>query len=136
LSRSVEGRWPADDARTPKKLVDPDEQKRCDDLAKMTGPLADLQKDVLDVSCTSCHGVVGGAPGGFVLKKCGAMENAERLRDPWSTLGPLACPNDEQSPIFKLLRGEDGLPQMPAGGIRPEQTEVVLEWIRAGAPTE
>jgi glucose/arabinose dehydrogenase len=120
----------------PTKLVDPDEKRRCDDLAEMQGPLAALQKDVLDAACTSCHGVVGGAPGGYVLKKCDAIGNAKRLREPWSTLGPLAMPNDEQSPIMKLVRGENGLPQMPAGGLSPEQTEVLLDWIRAGAPTQ
>jgi glucose/arabinose dehydrogenase len=121
----------------PKKIVDPEEQKRCDALEQMTGPLADLQREVLDAACTSCHGTAGGAPGGFVLRKCDPEANAKRLTTPWSTIGPLVKPGDTQSsPLLALLKGEGGLPQMPAGGISPEQTEVVLEWIRAGAPSK
>ena len=63
--------------------------------------------------------------------KCDDVGNAKRLTETRRTGGPLAVPNDPGSELVKRLKGE-GFPQMPAGGVSPEQLEEVLAWIRAG----
>jgi hypothetical protein len=69
------------------------------------------------------------------LLKCDAEGNAARLlADDHGA--PLVKPRDEKSNIFNLVRGEAGLPQMPAGGISDRQMEVLLSWVRAGAPAK
>ncbi len=118
-----------------KPIVTDDERARCDALAEQSGALARLQRDVLDAACVSCHGAGPGYAGGLALLRCDASGNARRLREPRRTAGPLVIPNDEASELIKRLNG-DGFPQMPAGGINPEQMEEVLTWIREGAPTE
>ena len=122
----------------PKPPVTPvmttEERVRCEALATKSGTLASLQRDVLDAACVSCHGAGPGYAGGLALLRCDDVGNATRLRENRRTGGPLVKPNDEDSELVKRLEG-DGFPQMPAGGISPEQMAEVLAWIRAGAPT-
>ena len=53
------------------------------------------------------------------------------------TLGPsaptLAVVPPAQAGLVLRLQGQ-GFPQMPAGGVSPEQLEEVQSWIHAGAP--
>jgi hypothetical protein len=58
--------------------------------------------------------------------------NQKRLTEARRTAGPLVVPGDERSELVRRLKG-DGFPQMPAGGVSPEQLEEVTAWIRAGA---
>jgi glucose/arabinose dehydrogenase len=111
-----------------------DERARCDDLARRSDAFSRVQKDVIDVACVSCHGAGPGYAGGLALLKCDAVGNAKRLVTARSGgRGAYVEPRNEQSELVKRLKG-DGYPQMPAGGVSPEQLDEVLAWIRAGAP--
>ena len=60
--------------------------------------------------------------------------NAERLRAARSGGRPAyVLPNRLDSELVLRVKGE-GYPQMPAGGLNPEQLEEVEAWIEAGAP--
>jgi mono/diheme cytochrome c family protein len=119
---------------TAKPVVSADEQARCDALAAADGPMARVERDVLDVACVGCHGAGPGYAGGLELSKCDAEGNAKRLTEPRAGgRGPYVSAGDEGSELVKRLDG-DGYPQMPAGGVSPEQRDEVLAWIRAGAP--
>ena len=113
-------------------VVSPEEAARCQTLRTKNTPMAAVQRDVIDQACVSCHGAGPGFPGGLALLKCDDVGNAKRLTETRRTGGPLAVPNDPGSELVKRLKGE-GFPQMPAGGVSPEQLEEVLAWIRAGA---
>lgn len=117
-----------------KPVMTAEERARCEALAQKSGSLASFQRDVLDAACVSCHGAGPGYAGGLALLRCDDTGNATRLRENRRSAGPLVVPRDENSELIKRLRG-DGFPQMPAGGISPEQMEEVLTWIREGAPT-
>jgi len=116
----------------------PEEKARCDALAPKNDPLAVFEKQVLDRACarSTCHGRASGAPGNLKLLRCDAEGNAARLLAPGDHGVPLVRPGDEKSELFKLVRGEGGLPQMPAGGLSAAQNEVLLSWVRAGAPAK
>jgi glucose/arabinose dehydrogenase len=117
-----------------KPVVSPDEQARCDALAQKNDPMSVMQKNVLDQACVSCHGAGPGYAGGLALLKCDAAGNAKRLTQPRSgQRGPYVSPGDENSELVLRIKGQ-GFPQMPAGGVSPEQLAEVLGWIRAGAP--
>lgn len=112
----------------------PEEQARCDALARRTDAFSRVQRDVIDVACVSCHGVGPGYAGGLRLDKCDAVGNAARLLAARSGgRPPYVVPNDVRSELVLRLEG-DGFPQMPAGGVSPEQLDEVKDWIRAGAP--
>lgn len=115
-------------------VVSADEQARCRDLARRTDPFSAVQRDVIDTACVSCHGVGPGYAGGLRLDKCDAVGNAKRLRAA-RTGGREAyvTPQNLNSELVLRLKGQ-GYPQMPAGGVSPEQLEEVEAWIRAGAP--
>lgn len=114
--------------------VSPEEQRRCADLRDRHDAYSEVQRDVIDVSCVSCHGVGPGFAGGLRLDKCDAIGNAKRLLQPRSGGRPAyVVPNDEQSELLLRMKGE-GYPQMPAGGLTGEQLDAVTAWIRAGAP--
>ena len=119
----------------PKKpVVSADEKARCDALATSNALFARVQKDVIDRACVGCHGAGPGYAGGLALLRCDAAGNAQRLLKPRSGgRGAYVVPNDENSELVKRLKG-DGYPQMPAGGVSPEEMDEVLAWIRAGAP--
>jgi glucose/arabinose dehydrogenase len=121
-----------------KPVLAADVQARCDLLQKKNDPLALFEKQVLDKACarSTCHGRANGPPGDFQLLMCDAEGNAKRLLGARDKGKPLVEPNNEHSELVKLLNGEDGLPQMPAGGLSPEQTEFVFDWIKAGAPSK
>jgi glucose/arabinose dehydrogenase len=121
-----------------KPVLAPEVQARCDELKKHNDPLALFEKQVIDNACarSTCHGRKSGPPGDFPLLMCDAEGNAKRLLGPQDKGGPLVVPNDERSHLVKLINGEEGLPQMPAGGLSPEQMEFVLDWIKAGAPAK
>jgi glucose/arabinose dehydrogenase len=117
-----------------KPVVSADEKARCDALASKNDPMARLQRDVFDVACVSCHGAGPGYAGGLALLKCDASGNAKRLTLPRSGgRGAYVVPRDEHSELVLRIQGQ-GFPQMPAGGVSPEQLDEVLAWIRAGAP--
>lgn len=114
--------------------VSPEEAQRCNALAQRTDSFSKVQKDVIDVACVSCHGVGPGYAGGLRLDKCDAIGNATRLRAARSGGRPAYVkPNDLNSELVLRIKGE-GYPQMPAGGLNPEQLEEVENWINAGAP--
>jgi glucose/arabinose dehydrogenase len=115
----------------------PGQEERCKALAPKSDPLAILEKEVLDTACarSTCHGRAQ-PPGDFKLLRCDAEGNAARLLAAGDHGVPLVKPRDEQSKLFKLVKGEEGLPQMPAGGLSDRQMEVLLSWVRAGAPSK
>lgn len=114
--------------------VSSEERQRCQDLERRRDPFADVQREVIDTACVSCHGVGPGYAGGLRLDKCDAVGNAKRLRAPRTGGRPAyALPNDERSELLLRMKGE-GYPQMPAGGLSGEQLEAVEAWIRQGAP--
>ncbi len=114
--------------------ANPEEAQRCGDLARRTDPFAAVQRDVIDQACVSCHGVGPGYAGGLRLDKCDAVGNAQRLTAARSGgRAPYVVPRDLGSELLKRLRG-DGYPQMPAGGVTPEQLDEVESWVSAGAP--
>lgn len=114
--------------------VSPEERQRCAALATKTDAFSRVQKDVIDTSCVSCHGVGPGYAGGLRLDKCDAVGNAQRLLAPRSGGRPAyVIPRRLDSELVLRMKGE-GYPQMPAGGLNPEQLEEVESWIRAGAP--
>ena len=47
--------------------------------------------------------------------------------------GAYVVPNDLDSELVRRLKGQ-GFPQMPAGGLSPENLQEVQAWISAGAP--
>jgi hypothetical protein len=117
-----------------KPVVSADEKARCDALAQKNDPMSTLQRDVFDQACVSCHGAGPGYAGGLALMRCDAVGNAKRLTSPRSGgQGPYVSANDENSYLVLRIKGQ-GFPQMPAGGVSPEQLAEVLGWIRAGAP--
>jgi hypothetical protein len=121
-------------ALPPKKPVqDPTEKGRCDALKKRTDLLALMQKQLLDTSCVSCHGVGPGFPGKLALLRCDADGNAQRLLASRQGAGPLVVPKDRNSELVLRIKGQ-GFPQMPAGGVNPEQLESLFAWIDLGAP--
>ncbi len=113
-------------------VVSPEEAARCQALRTKNTPMAAVQRDVIDQACVSCHGAGPGFPGGLALLKCDDVGNAGRLTQARRTGGPLAVGGDVNSEIVKRLKGE-GFPQMPAGGVSPEQLAEVIAWLRAGA---
>ena len=113
-------------------VVSPEEAARCQALRTTSTPMAAMQRDVIDQACVSCHGAGPGYPGGLALLRCDDVGNQKRLTENRRTGGPLAVANDANSELVRRLKGE-GFPQMPAGGVSPEQLQEVLAWIRAGA---
>jgi glucose/arabinose dehydrogenase len=115
-------------------VVSPEEQQRCATLRNRSDAFSRVQRDVIDTSCVSCHGVGPGYAGGLRLDKCDAVGNAQRLRAPRSGGRPAyVVPNRLDSEMVLRIKGE-GYPQMPAGGLSPEQLDEVESWINAGAP--
>jgi len=111
----------------------PDDDARCADLAQRSDAFSKVQRDVIDLECVGCHGAGPGYPGGLALLRCDAVGNAARLLAPRDGEPPLVMPGDLDSELHLRLLG-DGFPQMPAGGVSPEQLELVEAWIEAGAP--
>ncbi len=115
-------------------VVSPEEAQRCNSLRSRTDAFSRVQRDVIDVACVNCHGVGPGYAGGLRLDKCDAVGNAQRLRAARSGgRAPYVVPNSAQSELLLRLKGQ-GYPQMPAGGVNPEQLSEVESWINAGAP--
>lgn len=115
-------------------VVSADERARCDALARRTDSFSRVQRDVLDTACVSCHGVGPGYAGGLALLKCDAVGNAQRLTKARSGgRGAYVTGGNMNSELVLRLKGE-GYPQMPAGGVSPEQLDEVEQWIREGAP--
>ena len=115
-------------------VVSPDEAARCTALAAKNDTLSRFQRDVIDQACVSCHGAGPGYAGGLALLKCDSIGNAQRLTAARTgNRGPLVAPRDQNSELVKILKG-DGFPQMPAGGVSPEQLQEVTQWISEGAP--
>lgn len=113
-------------------VVSPEEAARCQALRTKSTAMAAVERDVIDQACVSCHGAGPGYPGGLALLRCDDVGNQKRLTEARRTAGPLVVPGDERSELVRRLKG-DGFPQMPAGGVSPEQLEEVTAWIRAGA---
>ena len=113
--------------------VDPQETARCATLATKTDAFSKVERDVIDTSCASCHGVGPGYPGGLRLDKCDAAGNAARLLAKRDGGKPgYVVPNDENSELVLRIKG-NGYPQMPAGGLDPELLDAVTSWISEGA---
>ena len=116
-----------------KPVVSADEKARCDALAKRNDSFSRVQRDVLDTSCVGCHGAGPGFAGGLALLKCDAVGNARRLTGVRPDRGALVTARNPSSELVLRLKGQ-GFPQMPAGGLSPENLDEVLSWISAGAP--
>ncbi len=115
-------------------VVSPEEAQRCNALAARTDSFSRVQKDVIDKACVSCHGVGPGYAGGLRLDKCDAIGNAQRLTAPRTgNRPPYVIGGRLDSELVLRIKGE-GYPQMPAGGLSPEELEEVESWIREGAP--
>ncbi len=114
-------------------VVSADGQARCASLAAKNDTLSRMERDVIDQACVSCHGSGPGFAGGLALLKCDAIGNAQRLTAARTgNRGPLVTARDQNSELVKILKG-DGFPQMPAGGVSPEQLQEVTQWIAEGA---
>ena len=116
-----------------KPIVSADERARCDALARRSDSFAAVQRDVIDTSCVGCHGAGPGFAGGLALLKCDAVGNAQRLTAVRPGSGALVTARNPNSELVLRLKGQ-GFPQMPAGGLSPENLQEVESWIRAGAP--
>jgi len=115
-------------------VVSPEEAARCNALNARTDSFSRVQKDVIDKACVSCHGVGPGYAGGLRLDKCDAIGNAKRLTSPRTGNRPAYVIGGRlDSELVLRIKGQ-GYPQMPAGGLNPEELEEVESWIRAGAP--
>jgi len=116
-------------------VVDPAEAARCSALSRKTTLMADVQKNVIDQYCTSCHSAGPGYAGGLALLKCDDVGNAKRLLGPRrSGAQPYVLPrNLAGSEFLQRIKG-NGYPQMPAGGVNPEALHDIEAWISAGAP--
>jgi hypothetical protein len=115
-------------------VVSADERARCDALKTRTDAFSRIQRDVLDTQCVSCHGAGPGYAGGIALLKCDAVGNAKRLTTARSGgRGAYVTAGNVDSELVLRLKGQ-GFPQMPAGGLSPEDLQAVESWISAGAP--
>jgi glucose/arabinose dehydrogenase len=110
-----------------------EETARCNALRTKTDLFSYVQRDVIDTNCVTCHGAGPGFPGNLALLRCDDVGNAKRLREPRLSGSALVQPGNLQSELLLRLKGT-GFPQMPAGGISPENSKEVEDWIRAGAP--
>ncbi|QRO00460.1 PQQ-dependent sugar dehydrogenase [Archangium violaceum] len=114
---------------------DADQDARCRELATRDDSFSRIQRDIIDPLCTSCHGAAGGNAGNLRLARCDDIGNAQRLLAPRPGHSPFVIPRDLKSELYLRLQGTTpGLPPMPAGGLSPEQLEVVEGWIQEGAP--
>jgi len=114
--------------------VDPQLQQRCATLATKNDSFSRVERDVIDTQCVSCHGVGPGYAGGLRLDKCDAIGNAKRLTAARTGgRAPYVVPRNLSSELVLRLKGQ-GYPQMPAGGVSPEEITEVETWINAGAP--
>ena len=115
-------------------VVSPEEARRCAALAQRTDPFARVQRDIIDNQCVNCHGVGPGFAGGLRLDRCDAVGNSARLLAPRAGGRPAyVVPNRLDSELVLRMKGQ-GFPQMPAGGLSPEELDEVESWINEGAP--
>jgi hypothetical protein len=84
--------------------------------------MAQLQRDVIDSNCVSCHGNELARPGGIVLKECDDVGAAAWLRDGWVVPG-----DPDQSRILDTV-------ELGMGGLTSAQLGQLREWIEVGAP--
>lgn len=116
-------------------VVDPAEASRCQALNGRNSAFADVQKNVIDPYCVSCHGAGPGYAGGLALLKCDDVGNYKRLLAPRRNGAPayVIPRNTNGSEFLQRIKG-NGYPQMPAGGVSPEGVHEIESWINAGAP--
>lgn len=113
-------------------VVSADERARCDALVRRTDSFSRVQRDLIDTSCVGCHGAGPGYAGGLALLKCDAVGNAKRLTERRANREAYVTAGNANSELVLRLKGQ-GFPQMPAGGVSPEQLDEVQTWIREGA---
>lgn len=113
-------------------VVSADERARCDALVRRTDSFSRVQRDLIDTSCVGCHGAGPGYAGGLALLKCDAVGNAKRLTERRANREAYVSAGNANSELVLRLKGQ-GFPQMPAGGVSPEQLDEVQTWIREGA---
>lgn len=108
---------------------DPERARRCADLDRRlaAGPslMAQLQRDVIDPHCVSCHGNPLARPGGIVLRECDDIGAASWMKDgsnPWVVPG-----NPEGSRLMPIVA-------LGMGGLSAAQLVELRNWIAAGAP--
>jgi hypothetical protein len=118
---------PMQEAPHKEAVPDPTVAPRCADMSARVNaqdPFALIEKNIIDVQCTSCHGVGPGFPGNIPLKKCDDKNNAAVFRS-------LATPgNPDASKIMKVLKG-DGEPRMPSDGLEQGEIDSIAAWIQS-----
>jgi hypothetical protein len=112
----------------PHKPAVPDPQlgPRCADMATRVNakdPFALIEKSIIDVQCSNCHGVGPGFPGNIPLKQCDDKANAVTLKS-LSTPG-----NPDASKLIHILKG-DGEPRMPSDGLDQDEIDQIASWIK------
>jgi glucose/arabinose dehydrogenase len=111
----------------------PGDQARCAALLGRSDLFSRIEREIIDTRCVGCHGVGPGFPGKLALLKCDDVGNAKRLLAARPNAPALVAPNDVSSELVLRLEGR-GFPQMPAGGIRSAELDLVKQWIASGAP--
>jgi cytochrome c len=96
---------------------------------------ANVQTEVFDKHCISCHGD-NGPQGGLILSPGVAYDNIININSKKNSNFKLISPgSSHESYIYKALVS-DGAPQMPTTGALPEhKIELVKQWIDSGAET-
>lgn|GEM_PF-107490 len=114
---------------------DPDVARRCAEMAKRSSEFTRIEREVIDPSCSQCHGASAGFPGGLQLLRCDDIGNAKRLLERNLTGHAFIKPRDlNESVVYRAMSAQPGVPAMPAGGLPREQLELVEKWILNGAP--
>jgi hypothetical protein len=108
---------------------DPGRAQRCAErdarIAAGGNTMAELQRDVIDPNCVSCHGNALARPGGVVLRACDDVGAAQWMRggaEPWIVPG--------QPDASRLI----GTIELGMGGLSAAQLAQLRSWIESGAP--
>ncbi|MBD3165786.1 hypothetical protein GF324_04250 [bacterium] len=111
-----------------------------DDDGNGTGPNDELtyEEDMVPIfetyNCTGCHSETQQS-GGFDITDYDELVNgtSNEFGNPYVVPG-----EPENSELVWRVKGEQGVPQMPAGGsaVSPEDVEAIEQWITDGAQSE
>ena len=93
---------------------------------------ADIQQNIFNVSCISCHS--GGQPtGGLDLSEGASYDNLVNKKSNASSLNRVEPFNSSNSYLIKALEGM-GAPLMPPGiGLSQAKIDSIISWINRGA---
>ena len=78
-------------------------------------------RPLLAVKCAECHGE--------------KVQSADvDFRDPATVIGKVAIAGDESSPLIRAVRYESRIKMPPTSKLAEEEIEVLIDWVRMGAP--